>query len=118
MTSLVATGRRGEAQDVASAILSRPRLLLDLGSLSFLHSTLRKVQEVGVPFPPDLGMALTAETLLPSLVARALKTPLHFLASFLGYAAKTPELKPVFVGSQKDGTPVSQNVSPRRSLLI
>jgi hypothetical protein len=93
---LAAIGRLQEASDLISEILQYPLLLLDLGSLSYTHTTLRRIQTLGIPLPSRLGETLTSPNERNRLIEGALQTPLHYLASFLGYAAKTPQLEPIF----------------------
>jgi len=77
-------------------MLQHPLFLLELGSLSYAHSTLRRIQALGIPLPPRLGEILIAPNERSRLIEGALQTPLSDLAAFLGYAAKITQLEPIF----------------------
>ena len=114
---LAATGRLQEARELISAMLQRPVFLLELGSLLYVHLTLRRMQQLGVPLPANLGKTLSGQTERGKLVERAWQTPLHFLANFLGYAAKTTEMEAVFEALAADlARPESREALAERAL--
>ncbi len=97
---LATTGCTHEARQLINAMLLRPTFLLNIGSLERIHQTLRWMQQLGVSLPANLVQTLTAQTGRGELTKRALETPLHDLANFLGYADNN--LKPVFTALAKD----------------
>lgn len=99
---LVAIGRLPEARRLASEMLQNPEFLLNLGSLFYTHMTLRTMQTLGISLPPTLGDTLITGSARNQLVGRALQTPLHSLANFLDYAARTPVLMPIFMALAED----------------
>jgi hypothetical protein len=115
---LRATGCFEEAQKLASEIMRQPELLLKLPSLSYVRTTLRQVQTVGISLSETLGDSLVGGSKGSRVMEMALLTPLNDLANFLGYAAKTDELKPVFALLARDFTlPKNLNRLSRQALV-
>jgi len=93
---LAAVGLEDEARQVADQMLARPECLTDMGPLNYVRSFLRQLNRLGVSLPRHIGVTLAKDPNREQMLKRALETPLHFLANFLGYAGKTEELKGVY----------------------
>lgn len=94
-TRMMQAGQLENAKAVIARLVAQPDSLLVFDSLLPVELALRQTQRLGIELPEgfSLAMANKGRTRL-RLIEIALQTPLHFLASFLGYAEKA--LPPVF----------------------
>ncbi|MBV2094976.1 MAG: hypothetical protein KUF80_08825 [Candidatus Thiodiazotropha sp. (ex Codakia orbicularis)] len=99
---LAAIGSEDEAREVADQMLSRPECLTDMGTLNWVQLFLRVLHQLGISLSRDIRTALISSANRQRLAERALETPLGYLANFLGYAAKTEQLKDVFAALAED----------------
>ncbi len=116
---LARLGKTNEARSIVSDMLMTPERLLDFGSLLPVGPYLRFAREhLDVTLPHDVGDCLVDSANHPRLVECALLTPLGDLKSFLEYAAKTGELKPVFAALADDlARPENLRTLVERTLL-
>jgi len=113
---LLTLSRVAEARALATDMLARPNFVLELGGLQRVDWFVRGVERVGLILP-SLVALVASESARRALADRALQTPLDSLANFLGYAARTTELKPVFTALTADlALPVNRQTLAERAL--
>jgi len=99
---LTATGQLGQARKILALLIEAPGSLLSLQNLSYVHFSLRLVQQHEAALLADAAHTLTDSDNRLHLVECALLTPLSDLRNFLAYAEKTAALKTVFEALTKE----------------
>ena len=102
VSRLNALGREDEARLVANQMLTQPECLARIGAVNYLHSFLSQLNWLGVSLPRDADGVLALPKSRQRLLDRALDTQLNALASFLGYASKSAELKGIYARLAED----------------
>lgn len=94
---LLVLGLNDEAKQLGTRIIVDPSVLTMLGPLQYVYYFCVRASNFGIGLSANIGCLLASTANRDRLTERALQTPLGDLANFLGYAARTKELKPVFV---------------------